>query len=190
MSTAKQLLLLTFLQISLLTVQGQSKAATEAVTPVKKMIAQIRASQDAQALNQMEMVSISRYLLGAYYDKATEQQRNEFSNLFQSLFARIAFSRVRENFKNLASIYYDPPAISGNEATVASLVIIDNPLKKQEIKMRYTVVKGRAGWQVKDVAVLGSSLLESIRDDQVQPVLKEGGMEHLLQVMRDKKREK
>jgi phospholipid transport system substrate-binding protein len=131
MFTAKQFLLLTFLQISLLTVQGQSKAATEVVTPVKKMITQIRASQDAQALNQMEMVSISKYLLGAYYDKATDQQRNEFTGLFQSLFARIAFPRV-----------------------------------------------------------LGSSLLESIRDDQVQPVLKEGGMEHLLQVMRDKKREK
>jgi len=190
MSAVKQLLLLTLLQISLLTVQGQSKAATEVMAPIKQMIAQIRTSQDAKALKQMEMNSISLYLLGEYAKRSTEQQRNEFSSLFQSLFAKIVFPRVRENFRDLARISYEPPAIKGDEATVESLIVISHPLKKEEMKLRYTVVKGPKGWQVKDLAVLGDSMLESIRNDQVQPALKEGGMEHLLQVMRDKKKEK
>jgi phospholipid transport system substrate-binding protein len=40
-----------------------------------------------------------------------------------------------------------------------------------------------------DVAVLGDSMLTGIRDDQVRPLLKEGGWEALLKAMREKDKE-
>lgn len=180
----KQLLLLALLQASLFLVQAQTKAATDVLTPVKQLITQIRTSQDAQAMQQLEMEAISKYLLGTYFQQATVQQRNEFSSLFQSVFAKTAFPRIREKFKNLASMTYEAPAIKGNTATVGSLMVFNHPLKKQEMKWKYTLVKAGKGWQVMDAAVLGSSILESIRNDQVQPLLQAGGMEQLLQAMR------
>jgi phospholipid transport system substrate-binding protein len=59
-------------------------------------------------------------------------------------------------------------------------------MKKQELKVKYHLAKTKAGWQVVDVAVLGDSMLKGIRDDQVQPLLKEGGWDKLLKAMRDK----
>ncbi|WP_208419967.1 Tgt2/MlaC family protein [Paraflavitalea devenefica] len=184
MLSAKSFLLLTLLSTSLLTVQGQSKASGEVLTPIKKLVVQVRTSKDAQALKQLDMESISRYLLADYHAKATPQQLSEFASLFQALFSKIAFPRIRENFKDLASIIYETPEVNGHEATVASMVVIDNPVKKQELKLIYTMVKTSKGWKVKDVAVLGGSMLTGIRDDQVRPLLDAGGIDHLLQEMR------
>lgn len=189
MLSPKYFLLLALLQTSLLTVRAQSKASSEIVTPVKKLVVQVRTGKDAQALKQMDMESISRYLLGDYHAKATQQQLSEFASLFQVIFSKIAFPKVRENLKDLASITYEEPQVNGSETTVASMVVIDNPLKKQEIKLKYTMVKTLKGWKVKDVAVLGDSMLKGIRDDQMRPLLVAGGIEHLLQEMREKKNE-
>jgi phospholipid transport system substrate-binding protein len=40
-----------------------------------------------------------------------------------------------------------------------------------------------------DVAVLGDSMLTGIRDDQVRPIMKQGGWDHLLDLMRKKEAE-
>ena len=96
---------------------------------------------------------------------------------------------MRENFKNLATINYDPAKVSGDGASVGSLILINHPLKKQELKLKYDVVKEGAAWKVKDVSVLGDSMLLGIRDDQVRPIMKEGGWDNLLALMRVKAKE-
>jgi len=40
-------------------------------------------------------------------------------------------------------------------------------MKKQELKVKYELIKNKNGWQVIDVAVLGDSMLKGIRDDQI-----------------------
>lgn len=182
-------LLLPLFAMLRLAAHGQSKAYPEVTQPVKTVIQQIRAGKDDQVFKNVDMYQVSKYLLGADYEKATDQQRTEFNSLFQALFAKIAFPKVRDNFRKLAAINYENPQVAGNEAKLASLVILDNPLKKQEMKLKYSLVKSAQNWKVADVAVLGSSMMESIRNDQVTPLLKEGGMEHLLQVMRGKNKE-
>ena len=79
--------------------------------------------------------------------------------------------------------------MTGEEAKVASTVVIDHPMKKQELKLKYVLAKDKAGWKVVDVAVLGDSMLTGIRDDQVRPLLKEGGWDALLKAMREKDKE-
>lgn len=181
----KRLALLTLAFLAFGLAQGPSDPAA----PVKALVQAVRSGSDLKALTYFADESQARFLLGAAFDKATEAQRREFTQLFQTLFAKIGFPQMRENLKNLSSITYEPAEIQGDAAKVGSTVFIDRPLKKQEIKLKYSLVKEKRGWKVMDMAVLGDSLLTGIRDDQTSPVLREKGLEGLLQAMRDKNAE-
>lgn len=157
--------------------------------PVKTVVQSVRYGKDDLALKQLANEEQGRFLLGEDWDKGSEAQRKEFTKLFNGLFAKLAFPKVRENFKNLASITYEDPAVEGNKASVKSTLVIEHPLKKQEMKLLYSVVKSQGGWKVLDVSVLGDSMLTGIRDDQVRPIMKEGGWERLLELMRAKEAE-
>ncbi|MFB1480329.1 ABC transporter substrate-binding protein [Corallococcus sp. RDP092CA] len=161
--------------------------ASEAVTkPVKTVVQSVRYEKDLKALENLGSDQQGLFLLGDEWTKATDAQRKEFTQLFQSLFAKIAFPKVRENFKNLDSITYDEPQVTGDKALVGSTIFINHPLKKQEMKLKYAVEKVGSSWKVVDVSVLGDSMLTGIRDDQVRPLFKEGGWDALLGAMRKK----
>jgi phospholipid transport system substrate-binding protein len=165
-------------------------APNEAVAkPVKTVVQSVRYGKDLAALKHFGGEQQAKFLLGEAWDKATEAQRKEFLQLFHNLFAKIAFPKVRDNFKNLASITYEDPEVAGEEAKVGSTIVIDHPMKKQELKLKYSLAKDKAGWKVVDVAVLGDSMLTGIRDDQVRPLLKDGGWEALIKAMREKDQE-
>ncbi|MFL5357623.1 ABC transporter substrate-binding protein [Archangium sp.] len=157
--------------------------------PVKTVVQSVRYSKDDLALKQLANEAQGRFLLGDEWDKGTDAQRKEFTRLFNSLFSKIAFPKVRENFKNLASITYEDPAIEGEKAQVKSTVVIEHPLKKQEMKLQYSVVKEQGTWKVLDVSVLGDSMLTGIRDDQIRPIMAQGGWDNLLKLMRAKEAE-
>ncbi|XXF77260.1 ABC transporter substrate-binding protein [Myxococcaceae bacterium GXIMD 01537] len=165
-------------------------APNEAVAkPVKTVVQSVRFGKDKLALKHFGGEQQGRFLLGEDWDKATVAQREEFLKLFHTLFAKIAFPKVRDNFKNLAAINYEDPAVEGETAQLASTVVIDHPVKKQELKLKYTLMKDKAAWKVVDVTVLGDSMLTGIRDDQVRPLMKEGGWDALLGAMRAKDKE-
>jgi phospholipid transport system substrate-binding protein len=165
-------------------------APNEAVSkPVKTVVQSVRYGKDLAALKHFGGEQQAKFLLGEAWDKANEAQRKEFIQLFHNLFAKIAFPKVRDNFKNLASITYEDPEVTGEEAKVASTIVIDHPLKKQELKLKYSLAKAKDGWKVVDVAVLGDSMLTGIRDDQVRPLLKDGGWDALIKAMREKDQE-
>jgi phospholipid transport system substrate-binding protein len=164
-------------------------APNEAVSkPVKTVVQSVRYGKDLAALKHFGGEQQAKFLVGADWDKATEAQRKEFIQLFHNLFAKIAFPKIRENFKNLASITYEDPEVTGDEAKVASTVVIEHPLKKQELKLKYALAKAKDGWKVVDVAVLGDSMLTGIRTD-VRALLDEGGWDALLKAMREKDQE-
>jgi phospholipid transport system substrate-binding protein len=164
----------------------QAKADDAVIKPIKTVVQAVRYNKDDVALKQLAAEEQSKFLLGDEWAKGTDAQRKEFMQLFHSLFSKLAFPKVRENFKNLASITYEEPALEGDKAKVKSTVVIDHPVKKQEMKLQYSLIKDGADWKVVDVAVLGDSMLTGIRDDQVQPILKQGGWDHLLDLMRKK----
>ncbi|WP_257453352.1 Tgt2/MlaC family protein [Archangium lipolyticum] len=154
--------------------------------PVKTVVQSVRYSKDDLAIKQLANEEQGRFLLGEDWEKGTDAQRKEFIQLFNKLFSKIAFPKVRENFKNLASITYEDPVLEGDKAKVKSTVIIEHPMKKQEMKLQYSLVKTQGAWKVLDVAVLGDSMLTGIRDDQVRPIMQQGGWDHLLDLMRKK----
>ncbi|NMO20346.1 ABC transporter substrate-binding protein [Pyxidicoccus fallax] len=176
---------ITFLAAMAFAVPALAAPKEDAVAkPVKTVVQSVRYERDALALKHFGSEEQGKYLLGDAWAKGTDAQRKEFVQLFQDLFAAIAFPRVRENFKNLDSITYEPAQVTGNEATIASTIFIKHPLKTQEMKLNYRLIKDAAAWKVVDVKVLGSSMLTDIRDSQVQPLLKQGGWDLLLARMR------
>ena len=175
----------TFLAALALAVPALAAPKDDAVAkPVKTVVQSVRYERDAAALKLFGSEEQGKFLLGDAWSQGTDAQRKEFVELFQGLFAGIAFPRVRENFKNLDSITYEPAEVKGNEATVASTIFIKHPLKTQEMKLKYRLTKDAAAWKVVDVTVLGSSMLQDIRDTQVQPLLAQGGWDLLLSRMR------
>lgn len=166
---------------------GASQA--EVVRPLKLVVGSVRYGRDKAALKYFDGEAQGKLLLGPSWEKATAAQRTEFVQLFETLFAKMAFPKVRTNFEHLESILYDAPKVEGNQATVGSTILILHPLKKQELKVEYQLVKEKDGWKVVDVSVLGDSTLKGIRDEQVKPLVEEGGIDGLLAAMRAKAKE-
>lgn len=161
----------------------------EVQKPLKTLIASVRFAKDQAALKQFAGEAQAKTLTTDDWEKATPEQRKEFISLFQTLFAKMAFPKIRENFKHLGTVLYEEPKIDGTKANVGSTIVIDHPMKKQELKVKYELVKEGSKWRVVDVAVLGDSMLTGIREDQIKPLLKEGGWELLLKTMREKAKE-
>ena len=154
--------------------------------PLKTIVNSVRYGKDNAALKLFASDEQGKLMVADAWSKGTDAQRKEFQDLFLTLFGKIAFPKIRKNFENLDTVLYEEPTVEGDKANIASTILINHPLKKQELKVKYQLVKQGSAWKVVDVAVLGDSMLIGIRDDQVQPLLKEGGWDALLKAMRDK----
>lgn len=161
----------------------------ELTRPLKTIVNSVRYGKDLAALKAFAAEDQGKFLVAESWSKGTAAQRREFQDLFLQLFGKIAFPKIRKNFENLDTVLYEEPTVTGDTAALASTILINHPLKKQELKVKYRLVKQGAAWKVVDVAVLGDSMLTGIRDDQIQPLLKEGGWDALLQAMREKTQE-
>lgn len=161
----------------------------EVSKPLKTIVNSVRYGKDLAALKLFAADEQGKVLVADSWARGTDAQRKEFQQLFMDLFAKIAFPKIRKNFENLDTVLYDEPEITGEAATIKSTILINHPLKKQELKLKYSLVKQAGAWKVVDVAVLGDSMLTGIREDQVQPILKESGWDGLLKAMREKDKE-
>lgn len=155
--------------------------------PLKLVVNSVRYGKDQAALKNFAAEEQGKSLTQDYWAKGTEAQKTEFKKLFLELFGKMAFPKIRKNFENLDTVLYDEPTVTQDSSTIGSTILINHPMKKQELKVTYALTRGKAGWQVVDVTVKGgNSMLTDIRTDQVQPLLKEGGWDGLLKAMRDK----
>lgn len=175
--------------LTLCALPGPAAAAGKAalVKPVKTLITSVRYGKDAKALQQLAGDAQGEALLGADWAKGTPAQRREFTELFHTLFAGLAFPQIRANFKHLETITYAKPEVKGDRATLRSTLVILHPAKKQEIQVEYTLLKKGKAWKVVDVLVLGTggeSMMAGIRTEQVRPLFERGGWDGLLEAMR------
>lgn len=166
-----------------------ASAKEEVSKPLKVIINSVRFGKDQAALKHFAGEEQGKLLLGEQWAKGSEAQRKEFLQLFQALFSKIAFPKMRKNFEHLDTVLYEEPRLQGDRAEIASTILINHPMKKQELKVKYQLLKEAGGWKVIDVAVLGDSMLRGIREDQIAPIIKDGGWELLLKLMREKLKE-
>jgi phospholipid transport system substrate-binding protein len=78
--------------------------------------------------------------------------------------------------------------VKGTRTDIGSVIHIQAGPKEQELRVRYWLSKGADGKpRVVDVTIQGDkSMLTNIRDDQIQPILAEGGWTKLLDLMRER----
>ena len=165
---------------------ARPKAKTDHELRLGQLISSVRYGQDLSALTYMDGEAQAKVLLGAAWETGTPEQRTEFVRLFHHIFAGIAFPKMRENFQHLTTITYSPLEQKGELAEVGSVIHIQAGPKEQELKVHYVLSKSAAAeLRVVDVTVQGDKpMLTNIRDDQVQPILKEGGWAMLLKEMK------
>ncbi|MEN9799011.1 MAG: hypothetical protein RL653_2707 [Pseudomonadota bacterium] len=163
-------------------------AAADPKKSVSDVVNNVRYARDLKALSLFGTDAQGAFLLGDDWKKGTDAQRKEFSELFKVIFGKVAFPRVRENFKYFGSFTTEEPKVDGKGGELGSVLLLDHPVKKQEMKLKFTLVND-AGWKVVDVAVAGDSMLKGIRDDQIRPIMKDGGWDNLLKLMREKAKE-
>lgn len=177
--------------LSLLAVLAIAPAADAAnppaVKPIHTLIQSVRYERDRSALKQLDGETQGQVLMGDAWEKGTPEQRKEFTELFHTIFAKVAFPKLRENFEHLGAVTYGDPEVNGKQAKVESTLVIMHPLKKQELKTKYTLARGSNGWKVVDVLVVGQpdSMLNDIREREIAPRLKKGGWDEVLRVMRE-----
>jgi phospholipid transport system substrate-binding protein len=172
--------------IALVTTFALATPKDDISKPLKTVVNSVRYGKGKLALKSFAGEEQGRRLLGDDWAKGTEAQRKEFVELFQVLFGKMAFPKIAKNFENLDTILYDEPAVTGESANIASTILINHPVKKQELKVKYEVLKAKGAWQVVDVSVMGDSMLKGIREDQIIPIMKDGGWDGLLKAMREK----
>ncbi len=165
-------------------------ANEDVVKPLKTLIGSIRYGKDLAALKNFAAEEQAKILVGgAEWEKATPEQRKEFLTLFPVLFAKMSFPKVRANFEHLETVLYEEPKVTGDKAEVGSTIVILHPMKKQEIKVRYQLLKDKGAWKVAEVVVLGDPVMQGIHESQVAPILKDGGWPELLKTMKAKAKE-
>src|ERR1700690_402535 len=124
----------TALALVLLAVPALAASQKDEITkPLKTVVNSVRYGKDLAALKLFASEEQGKALLGDNWAKGTDAQRAEFQKLFLSLFGKMAFPKIRKNFENLDTVLYDDPAVTGEKAEVASPILINPPLKKQEL---------------------------------------------------------
>jgi len=186
MNRARPALLSAATALALLFNASIARADSPEAKVVGTLVKSVRYNADAKALQQIAGEEQGAILLGDDWAKGTEAQRTQFVTLFHALFAGIAFPKLRDNLQNLGTTLFEEPKVAGNKAEMVSTIVIDHPLKKQEYRIQWALVKAKDGWKVVDMTVLGvggNSMLTDIRNDQIVPIMAQGGWPHLLQAM-------
>lgn len=182
---------LTLIAVALLAPLPSRAAAKASVRTVKKPITvfvnAVRYGKNDVALKYVDGHAQGAFLLTDDWASATPEQKREFISLFHVLFSEIAFPKLKDNLQKIETILYgEVEAVEGYTEITSTLVVL-HPLKKQEVKVRYRLSEKSGNFRLVDVTFEGDdSLLTHIRDEQIQPLMKEGGWDGLLTQLRQR----
>ncbi|RYF05851.1 MAG: hypothetical protein EOO40_09925 [Deltaproteobacteria bacterium] len=138
------------------------------------------------AAAQLDFAAMGKQLLAEDALKFTNVQREEFNSLLQRLVRKISFSKGHALFKYLDAVLYAPATLSGTQTHCKSTIVVHRELKKEEIGIEWILQKTGATYQVIDMVAGGESTTGAIRQEQIQPLLQQGGPAAVLEAMRKK----
>jgi phospholipid transport system substrate-binding protein len=124
---------------------------------------------------------MARESLGPHWGKLTPPQREEFTELFGSLFER-SYNRLVLRFLGERETLYGSESIQQDRATVATTLV-----SKQDAKLPvdYRLVRYNGQWAIYDVAIDGVSLAMNYRA-QFGKILRSSSYEALAQRIKTK----
>jgi phospholipid transport system substrate-binding protein len=126
---------------------------------------------------------IARFVLGRYWNVATEEQRAEFTKLFEDYIAIAYATRLAEYSGEQFKVISSRP--DGDGAIVSSQIV--RPAGAAPIKVDWRLV-GRGGvYKISDVSVDGISMAVTERSEFASVIQHNGGqVQSLIAMLRDK----
>jgi len=156
---------------------------------IKTLLNTIRYGKDDLAAKQVAFTTMAKELLADAWGKASAAEQKEIAEGLEVLIRRISFPAGRKMFKHLDAVLYDKVRTKGEQALCKTTVVVHRNYKKTEIIIDFVLVEEAGAWKVVDTILVGESTLEAIREDDVEPLLDEGGMAALLKALRKKIKE-
>jgi phospholipid transport system substrate-binding protein len=116
--------------------------------------------------------------LGAVYDRLSSGQRQEFSNVFSSLF-QSSYTNMVLRFLKREDIKYGKESVTGSQARVNTTLVRAN----DTIQVEYLAHQKGGGWLLYDVIVDGVSILDKYKSGFSREI-QTGSFESLLNKMK------
>lgn len=116
--------------------------------------------------------------LGAAYERLNSGQRQEFSNVFSSLF-QSSYTNMVLRFLKREDIQYGKETVTGSQARVDTTLVRAN----DHIQVEYLLHQKGGGWLLYDVIVDGVSILDKYKSGFAREI-QTGSFESLLNKMK------
>jgi phospholipid transport system substrate-binding protein len=159
--------------------------AAKVKKPIQTFVNAVRYEKNDLALKFVDGEAQGTLLLGEDWARGTAAQRTEFIKLFHVIFSQLAFPKLKDNLQKIETILYGAPEERDGYVEITSTLVVLHPMKKQEVKVRYRLSETKGAYRLVDVTFEGDeSLLTHIRDEQIRPLLADGGWNGLLGQLR------
>ncbi len=144
------------------------------VSAVRRLVGFIRYERDDRALQLIATDDLARQLLGPDYERATPAQRTQFVSLLGDYIRLNAFPTARRYFADI-DISYGAPVIQGAKVRIPSSIVYAG---SERLQFSWVLEQKNGQYQVVDfLNGQGVSSMQSSRDRQVRPLLRQGGIE-------------
>ena len=162
-------------------IDGIFKALSDPALKGPEKADQRRAIVFAAADDVFDFGTTAKLTLGAYWDRLSQQQREEFVDVFKGFIGKSYLSNV--DLGDGQKVTYLDETIEGDRATVKSRVTTAGG---STIPIDFRMVLGESGrWRLYDVNVEGMSLVSNYRQQFIR-VIRAGSYEELVGKLRDK----
>jgi phospholipid transport system substrate-binding protein len=176
------------LGLSLAPIAAQAQTDTDAAVQktLKTLVNSIRYGKDDLAAKQLAFGAMAKGLLTDDWGKFSAAEQAELASGLETVIRAMSFKKGKDMFQYLDALLFDAAKVSGDKARVRSTIVVHRELKKAEIIIEWVLVNEGGAWKVLDTVMLGESTMASLRDDQVKPLFKQGGVAAVMKAMRDK----
>lgn len=153
---------------------------------VKTVMNSIRYGKNDMAAKQIDFNGISKIIMGSYWDTMSKADQTELVKDIEILITKISFPEGKKMFKHLDAILYGSPKISGDKARCKATVVVHRNYKKQENVIDFELVKKADKWKITEMYIVGEGVFSGIFEDEVNPILKKGGVPAVMKAIRKK----
>ena len=138
-----------------------------------------KAQVSGQVQEFLNIKSMSRRTLGSYWDGATEEQRQRFSELFVKILEGTYLSRIDDY--SAGTVRYLKQRVKDDKAIIDTVIVS----KELEIPVQYKMIYADDAWQIFDLVIEGVSLVKNYRSSYGE-IIRQEGYDGLLTLMSKK----
>ena len=154
---------------------------------VKVLVNAIKLKKDDYAAKQIDFETMVSGLLEEQWAGISAADKEFFVSGMEKLIRKISFNAGREYFQYMDAVRFTAGTVNGETAQLPSVIVVNHPVKgRSELKITWVLKKNGSSWRVYDTVMLGESTMETIKEDQIELLLEDGGVARVKKAMKDK----